>query len=49
MPDDDLVLDHTIREVADILAGVLVRIALSQPTSPMVDLSETESVHVTRG
>ncbi len=49
MPDDDIVLDHTMREVADILAGVIVRIALSEAATPLVDSSETESVHVTRG
>ena len=49
MRDHDAVLDSAIPQVAAILGAALVRLLFPDPASPQVDLSETESPHVTAG
>jgi hypothetical protein len=47
MPDPDPALDDVIREIANLLATVYLRLRFPDPPG-RVDSPETESAHVTR-
>ena len=49
MSDRDAALDDTIRRTAAILGEALIRLLFPESNPRLVDLSETESPHVTAG